>query len=166
MALFSRMLLCYDGTREGRRALLYGAELARERQAKAYLLAVLDNANWMRGFDALAMEAAVIEEQAAREILTEGVDRLKAYGVEAEGHLATGSPIDRISQMARELNVDLVVVGHRRCGMLERWWAGQGHGLLLDKVPCSVLIAIDPGVNVPEAQGATAADERTTNERG
>jgi nucleotide-binding universal stress UspA family protein len=151
MALFSRILLCYDGTREGRRALLYGAELARERQAKTHLLAVLDNAYWLRGFDALAMEAASIEEQSARDILSEGVERLKAYGVDAVGHLATGSPIERISQMARELNVDLVVVGHRRCGMLARWWAGQGHGLLLDKVPCSVLIAIEPTPPAPEA---------------
>ncbi|WP_235184980.1 hypothetical protein [Cupriavidus sp. SK-3] len=23
--------------------------------------------------------------------------------------------------MARELNVDLIVVGHRRCGLLARW---------------------------------------------
>ncbi|AQV94359.1 universal stress protein [Cupriavidus necator] len=144
MAIFSRILLCYDGTREGRRALLYGAELARERQAETHLLAVLDNAYWIRGFDALAAEAASIEEQSAREILAEGVKKLQACGVAAVGHLATGNAIDRISQVATQLNVDLIVLGHRRCGLLERWWAGQGHGLLLDKVPCSILVAIDP----------------------
>jgi hypothetical protein len=35
--------------------------------------------------------------------------------------------------------------------MLARWWAGQGHGLLLDRVPCSVLIAIEPTPPAPEA---------------
>lgn len=165
MALFARILLCYDGTREGRRALLYGAELARERQAETHLLAVLDNAYWIRGFDAVAADASSIEDESARKILTEGVARLQASGVSVVGHLATGSPIDRISQMARELNVDLIVVGHRRCKMLERWWAGQGHGLLLDKASCSVLVAIDPGVPEVEAQTATFANAqaRPTN---
>ncbi|MFC4521496.1 universal stress protein [Cupriavidus pinatubonensis] len=145
MALFSRILLCYDGTREGRRALRYGAELARERQAETHLLAVLDSAYWIRGFDAVAPEALSIEEQSARHVLTEGVLRLEAFGILAIGHLAIGNPVDRISQMAGKLDVDLIVLGHRRCGPLKRWWAGQGHGLLLDRVSCNVLVAIDPG---------------------
>jgi nucleotide-binding universal stress UspA family protein len=91
MALCSRILLCYDGKREGRRALLYGAEWARERQAETHLLTVLDNAYWIRGFDAVTAEAPSIEEQSAREILIEGVNKLKACGVTAVGHLATGS---------------------------------------------------------------------------
>ena len=161
MTLFSRILLCYDATREGRRALRYGAELAQHLQAETHLLAVLGNAYWLRGFDAMAAEAPLVEEQSAREILSEGVSKLKARGVVAIGHFATGSPIDQIARVARELNVNLIVVGHRRCGLLARWWAGQGHGLLLDRVSCSILVAIDPAEpEVPEL-AENEADERT-----
>lgn len=149
MPLFSRILLCYDGSRDGRRALRYGAELARRIGAEAHLLAVLEHAYWIQGFDAVAGDAQMVEEQSAREILREGVDRLRACGIETTGHFATGSPIDQIARMANALHVDLIVVGHSRCGVLKRWWAGNGNGLLLDKVSCSVLVAIDQGEAEP-----------------
>ncbi|MFC4521488.1 universal stress protein [Cupriavidus pinatubonensis] len=145
MSLFSRVLLCYDGSRDGRRALRYGAELARRLEAEAHLLAVLEHAHWIEGFDALAGEARMVEEQSAREILREGVARLKACGIETTGHFAIGSPIEQIARMSNALRVDLIVVGHSRCGVLKRWWAANGNGLLLDKVSCSVLVAIDQG---------------------
>jgi len=145
MELFSRILLCYDGSREGRRALRLGAELAQRLGAETHLLAVLDNAYWIRGYDAAVMEATLVEEQSAREILREGVEKLEARGISATGHFATGSPIDQIARMADRIRADLIVVGHKRCGLLARWWAGQGHGLLLDKVSCSVLVAVDTG---------------------
>ena len=44
MTSFNRILLCYDATREGRRALREGADLARECHAQTHLLAVLDQA--------------------------------------------------------------------------------------------------------------------------
>jgi len=145
MALFSRVLLCYDGSRDGRRALRYGAELARQLGAEAHLLAVLEHASWIQGFDALAGEAVLVETESARRILQEGVARLRARGIETTGHFATGYPIDEIARLANSLHVDLIVVGHSRCGVLKRWWAGKGNGLLLDKVSCSVLVAIDSG---------------------
>ena len=145
MPLFSRILLCFDGSRDGRRALRYGAELARMLGAEAHLLAVLGPAYWLQGFDALAGEAPIVEEQAARRILREGVQQLKACGIDTIGHFAIGDPIDQIAHFAGALHVDLIVVGHSRCGMLKRWWAGKGKGLLLDKVACCVLVAIDEG---------------------
>ena len=154
MALFSRILLCYDGTKEGRRALRYGPELARAHHAETHLLAVLDSAYWISGFDAIATEAVSVEERSAREVLSEGVRQLEELGAPAVGHLASGNPIDRISQLAWKLNVDLIVLGHRRCGLLKRWWAALGHRSLLDEVRCSVLVAVDPGEAEPTSGGA------------
>jgi hypothetical protein len=42
------------------------------------------------------------------------------------------------------LGVDLIVVGHRPCGPIARWWAGPGNSQLLDRVDCSILVSIDP----------------------
>jgi nucleotide-binding universal stress UspA family protein len=84
------------------------------------------------------------EDKTIKEVLREGVARLRARGLVATGHLAFGRPIERISEVARELGVDLIVIGHRPCGLVERWWAGPGNAQLLDLVDCSILVSIDP----------------------
>ncbi len=42
MASYQKILLCYDGTLEGRKALRCGADLALELKAETHLLSVVD----------------------------------------------------------------------------------------------------------------------------
>lgn len=145
MAAFKNILLCYDSTREGRRALIQGAELAQQLGAETHLLAV---APTVVGSSMVDMPSAVVlseEEKAIREVLHEGVQRLRARGLTATGHLAFGRPIEQIPAVARSLDVDLIVIGHKPCGVVERWWAGPGNAQLLDHIACSILVSIDPG---------------------
>jgi nucleotide-binding universal stress UspA family protein len=144
MPAFTKILLCYDSTREGRRALLEGAELAQKLGAETHLLAI---APTLVGATMVELPSAVAlneEEQAIREVLHEGVERLRARGLTATGHLAFGRAIEHIPAVARDLGVDLIVIGHRQSGPLERWWTDPGHGQLLDYVDCSILVSIDP----------------------
>jgi nucleotide-binding universal stress UspA family protein len=94
-------------------------------------------------------------EDAAREILQEGVDWLTQHGVVAQGHFAFGHPIDEITRLANELKVDLVVVGHRSRSGLSRWWMGAGNSLLLDRLSCSILVAVSTA-NEPETASASS----------
>jgi len=143
MASYRRLLLCYNATREGRCALRLGAHLARELRAETHLLAVLDDSEWMRGLDVVPAIPFHLEQETAAEVLREGVDRLASLGVVAQGHLAIGNPMMQIPSFAEALNIDLIVVGHHRSGFLSRWWTGQDDGRLLDRVRCSVLVAMD-----------------------
>src|SRR5579875_3848690 len=143
MASYRRILLCYNATREGRCALRLGADLARELRAETHLLAVLDDSHWTRGLDVAFTVPVQLEREAAQEVLREGVDKLASLGVVAQGHLAIGNPMTQIPSVAKALEVDLIVVGHHRSGMLSRWWTGQDDGWLLDRVTCSVLVAMD-----------------------
>jgi nucleotide-binding universal stress UspA family protein len=143
MAAFNKILLCYDSTREGRRALIQGAELALKLEAETHLLAI---APTLVGSTMVDMPSAVVlqeEESAIREVLREGVERLRARGLAATGHLAFGKPIEHIPAVARELGVDLIIIGHKPTGTLARWWAGPGNAQLLDQVTCSILVSID-----------------------
>jgi nucleotide-binding universal stress UspA family protein len=162
MSTFNRILLCYDTSREGRRALRDGAELAQLFKAETHLLAVLDNSRWSRGFDVVADVPFDVEEQTAKEILEDGVEKLKALGITAIGHFAIGNPMDRIPFFANALHVDLVVLGHHRSGTLARWWSGLDDGRLLDRVSCSMLI-----VNATERAGVREHDDvpETTQEK-
>ncbi|EIM94739.1 UspA domain-containing protein [Paraburkholderia hospita] len=124
-------------------ALRQGAILAQELGAETYLLAVLDDSGWTQGFDAPPIDMRDIQQQAAREILQEGVSDLASLGVFANGHLTIGQPLIQIPLLADELKVDLIVLGHHKRAGLARWWAGNTDSRLLDRVSCSVLVVID-----------------------
>ena len=112
--------LCYDGSREGRKALRHGANLALDLKAETHVLAVVDMRSRLRKARACSPTwPADDSKRRARDILQEGVDWLTERGVPAQGHFAFGHPIDEIANLANELKVDLVVVGHRcRSGLV------------------------------------------------
>jgi nucleotide-binding universal stress UspA family protein len=148
MGAFSKVLLCYDSSREGRRALLQGAELAQQAGAETHLLAIAPG--YAGSMIDTPSEVAIRNyEKNIKEVLREGVERLRARGLTATGHLVFGNPIDQIPAVARRLGVDLIVVGHRPCGPIARWWAGPGNAQLLDRVGCSILVSIDPAEKQP-----------------
>jgi len=97
----------------------------------------------------------------------EGLKKLAAKGIHATGHFAIGDPLDQIPYFAKELNVDLIVVGHHRAGRLARWWGGRTDGLLLDRVSCSVLVTMGPQTesaaeSASESRGAASPGETTS----
>lgn len=151
MSSYDRILLCYDATREGRGALRHAAVLAQQLKAETHLLAVLNNSAWIQGSDILSDVPFDAANQSAKEILRDGVEKLAARGVSATGHFAIGNPLELIPSFAEKLKIDLIVLGHRRSGLLARWWAGRNDGLLLDRVSCSVLVTIDTEHDKAEA---------------
>ena len=144
MAAFKNILLCYDSTREGRRALLQGAELAEKLGAETHLLAIAATIVGGHMVELPSEVALREEEKNIKDVLREGVERLRARGLVATGHLAFGRPIEQIPAVARDLDVDLIIIGHRPCGVMARWWAGPGNAQLLDLIDCSILVSIDP----------------------
>lgn len=85
LAPFLRMLRCYDGTPEGRRALRCGAMLARQFKAETHLLSILNTTCWSSGFGLLASMNFEADELEAKQTLKDGHARLQAWGVTATG---------------------------------------------------------------------------------
>ena len=159
MASYRKILLCYDGSREGRKALRDGANLALDLKAETHVLAVVDMRSSIAQSAGLLTDMACGRfEDAARDILREGVEWLTERGVPAQGHFAFGHPIDEIAGLAQSLQVDLVVVGHRCRTGLARWWMGSGNTPLMDRVYCSILVAVSPtGTSAEQEDAAHAA---------
>jgi nucleotide-binding universal stress UspA family protein len=139
--MFHKVLLCYDGSAEGRRALRQGADIAICMGSKAFLLAICR-----------ALPSALVPEgvtpffvsdrsSRARALLDEGVAWLRERGLVAEGALVEGDAIDQIADTARRIGADLIVVGYRRRSRLARWWTTSDEETLLERVDCSVLAA-------------------------
>ncbi|CAB3727247.1 universal stress protein [Paraburkholderia rhynchosiae] len=144
MPAFNRILLCYDGSREGQHALTDGAHLAQDLGAQVHVLSVINNPAWAQGADITCAVPADIVSDSVKSVLEEGLRKLAARGIHATGHFAIGDPLDQIPFFARDLNVDLIVVGHHRTSRFARWWGGRTDGLLLDRVSCSVLVTMGP----------------------
>ena len=140
--MYRNILLCYDGTVEGREALKEGAEVALAMNAHTHLLAILRSTGADLATGSAGPSHLDGEQQAAMRILREGVEWLKARNLDAQGQLVFGDPVSHIATCARTLGVDLIVVGHRHRSRLARWWSEDEDATLMEQAPCSILVAL------------------------
>ena len=143
--MFRKVLLCYDGTAEGRRALRQGADVVLCMKSEAYLLAICTNVVTTvvpEGVNAMLCED---EDRRAQSLLDEGVQWLRDRGIVAGGSLEFGRAVDCIPAIAREVGADLIIVGHKHRSRLARWWSEGDEETLLEQVDCSILVAMAPG---------------------
>jgi nucleotide-binding universal stress UspA family protein len=116
--LMKRILVAYDDTDPARRALERAAELANVLHSEVIVTSVapllVGSPRATGPIDPTDSPAHHAEElQHARALLAE-------HGVAAELIPATGDPAAAIAQLADERDVDLVVVGTREPGLVER----------------------------------------------
>lgn len=138
--MYQRILLAYDGSREGRTALREGAVLAKRFGATVYLLSVVAETPGVRIGEAAYSGAIAQTSGSYTELFDEAMARLKTMGLKAEGRVVTGEPAQEIAAYARAVKAELVVVGHRRQSLIERWWSGASGAYLVDHLTCSLLI--------------------------
>ena len=142
--MFKRILLAYDGSESGRRALLECSDVAGLMKADIKLLAVTPSMPPVyvgEGF--IPTDTLDAEKERFREVLEDGIRQMEAKGFACQGQLSFGEPVDEIARVAREWGAELIVMGHRRAGSwAERWWRGSLSRSLVEIAPCSVLIAV------------------------
>lgn len=142
--MYSKILLCYDGTTEGRRALRQGADVAMAMKSNAYLLAICRNMLKSAVPEGVTPELIVCEADTATTILNEGVQWLRDHNVPSEGSVVYGDPLVHIPHIAQQIGADLVVVGYRYRNRVARWWSEDEEVTLLHKLHCSILVAVAP----------------------
>ena len=141
---YRKILLAYNGSAEGKRALVECAELANFLHAETHLLAVASMPPSLFLTEGFVPEELLEEEKKRTQtVLDEGIASLKQQGFAATGHLAVGEPVEEICRLAKSLHSDLIVVGHNQnTSFAARWWKGSVGASLLDYSPCSILIAM------------------------
>ncbi len=142
--MYQRILLAYDGSREGLIALREGALLARRCEAKVFLLSVLPETGGTRMAENVYGGAVAQQVDTYRALLARGVEALRGMGFDPVARLAIGDPSPQIGAFAREVAADLVVLGHRRRNLISRWWSGDTGAWVTDHVDCSVLVGRNP----------------------
>lgn len=145
--MYKRILLAYDGSDAGQRALLDCQDLAQWSGSELSLIAVMPSAMSFVGLEGgvYDIELEEREKKKYRAVLDEGLRRLSDAGYTARGELVAGEAIDEITRHARKIEADLVVVGHKHLdSWAARWWRGSISGALIEHAPCSVLVVITP----------------------
>ncbi len=143
--MYKRILLAYDGTAEGRVALLSADDIAAFTGVEVHVLAVASMPSTMFLTEGFVPEELIDTEKTRMQaVLDEGIARTKERrGIAVIGHLAVGEPVEEISRLAKALECDLIIVGHKQhASLAKRWWAGSVSKALVDYAPCSVLIVV------------------------
>jgi len=143
--MFKRVLLCFDGSEVGRRALRRGAELAILVGAQVYVLSIIPSGVADAAVAAGAAGHACLVDEAGsyRQLLDESVNWLKSRGVNAEGYLASGNTIEQIVAFSRRLSIDLIVLGHYPQPSGGFWWGSPHRTSLAERANCCVFVAVN-----------------------
>jgi nucleotide-binding universal stress UspA family protein len=139
--MYQKILVAYDGSPDGREALAQAGNLASKSGATVRLLAIIDPSENMLAAEGMSV---VPDNQrfVVQSVLDAGVRRLQSIGCAATNDVKFGNPSEQIVLSAREMNADLIVVGHRDQGTLARWLNGSVGASILHHAPCSVLVAV------------------------
>ena len=143
--MYKRILVAYDGSEAGQKALLDSQELAQWGNAELYLVAVMPPASALIGGEGYVYDPRIEEEERSeyKNILEEGLRRLSDAGRAARGEVLVGDAVDEIARYGAKISADLIVVGHKHLGSwAARWWRGSVSKALIEHAPCSVLVVI------------------------
>jgi nucleotide-binding universal stress UspA family protein len=139
--MYKKIPLAYDGSPDGREALIQAKNLASTCGAAVRLVAIIDSSKSMLAVEGMSF-VSDNEQFVAKSVLDAGVRRLKDIGCVATNEVKYGDPAEQIVLSAREMNADLIVIGHRDQGTLARWLGGSVGAAILHHPPCSVLVAV------------------------
>jgi nucleotide-binding universal stress UspA family protein len=143
--MYKKILLAYNGSQAGQRALLDCREVAQMQGSELALVAVMPQEALFIGGESAFYDPQVgeAEKKKYEAILAEGLARLAETGREVKGELVVGPPVDSIVTYAKKVGADLIVVGHRhQQSWAKRWWSGSVSKTLIEHSPCSVLVVI------------------------
>jgi nucleotide-binding universal stress UspA family protein len=143
--MYKRILLAYDGSESGQKALLDGLDIAQWSHADLLLIAVMPPTTPI-----IAAEGGIydseLEDQMKKKyqgILEDGLRRLANAGYAAQGEVLVGDSVEVIISHAKKTTADLIVVGHKHLNSwTARWWRGSRSPALIEHSHCSVLVVI------------------------
>lgn len=138
--MFKRILLAIDGAAQSARIVATAGELARDHGAEVHVVCVVDRAFAMPREDALEYPPAEQEQHEAQALVDDAVMQLQRCV--ASGAVVAGDPARAILRESERLACDLIVIGHRHLGRIERLLDPSVGQRVIERAPCPVLVEV------------------------
>lgn len=136
--MIRNILLAYDGSAPSNKAFDFAADLARRYQAELRVLTVAQSPEFGEDVET----EAVIEH--SRAFHQGQMDKLRSraaqQGISAHFDLRVGHPARLILDHAQQHGADLIVLGHRGHGVLDRWRLGSVTHRVISYAECAVMV--------------------------
>jgi nucleotide-binding universal stress UspA family protein len=130
-----RVLIAYDGSEVSRRALDRVV-----RFMKTAEIGLVTVARPIYRDPRYTGYADPTTEDEQRKLLFDARDTLEAEGITATGYAPVGDPAEQILATAKEFGAELIVMGARSLGTVERFVLGSVSTKVMHEVKCDVLI--------------------------
>lgn len=143
--MISKILVPLDGSEYANRALNYAIELAKKFSSEILLVHAVPTATaFITGPEVLDSSLIVglrkQLEDSGRNILASAEEQTKKAGIKATMKLGYGKPADEILRIAKEENVNLIVMGDRGLGAVGRFFLGSVSDKVSHHSTCPVLL--------------------------
>jgi nucleotide-binding universal stress UspA family protein len=138
--MYKSILVAWDGSDHGKRALAEAVDLARTQDARLTLLTVAAPLHAWPGYVPPVSQADLIS--AAEKTLAEG-EALVPDGIPVSGRTAAGDPGAELLKRARAADHDLIVMGSRGRGAVRSAFLGSASHFVLNHTTVPVLIIHD-----------------------
>ena len=147
-----RILVVSRSTKHCKKAVHYGITLAKENQAKLYVLHVFDDPFGLEAWSLPVVSLKEIQEEykrmqeKARADLNRIIEAEKDTGISIEVSITDGDVDERIVHFVKDKNIDLLIMLAHEEGHLEHLLFGRSIDRIIRKLPCSVmLVKQEPG---------------------
>lgn len=137
------IVLATDGSDRSVHAAQFAASMARQRGAKLHIITVVRPPEGWWGIGGAPPPAASISDalvEAQREVIDRTVEGIDLDGIPYETVEELGDPASTIAAYCADVGADLLVVGRRGAGLIERFVMGSVADRLAHYSPCPVLV--------------------------
>jgi nucleotide-binding universal stress UspA family protein len=136
--MIKRILLAYDGSDSSKKAFEFAADLTKLHRAELIVLSVAQVPEF--GED-VATEAVIEHSRSYHNGLLDSLrHQAEKLGIQVRLEVAVGHAAQQILDHAAVQVVDLIVMGHRGRGMLDRWRLGSVTHRVISYAECAVTV--------------------------
>lgn len=142
LVTYRHILVGYDGSKNGDRALVRATELAKEAGATLIIIVVVNTTISSFSPVAPALPPSVFDQivQDGKDALARAVSTAKETVRDVSGVLADGYAAEEILRVADENKADLIVLGRRGISAVERFLLGGVSSSVVGHSKCDVII--------------------------
>ena len=155
-----KILVPVDGSDCSFEAIEYAVNLAAKHNSEICLTFIVPTSVWNYYLmtedwsPVLVCTMKEMEEEGER-LLLSALTSVKEAGTKARAQLDYGRPADKITQIAKEENSDLIVIGRSSRGLIARWLYGSVSDEVVRKAPCPVLVVKERPQKNKHEEGCT-----------